>query len=149
MFVLRFVALSSTACQWEYGYVVELQGPILAVLVLDGRSLNVLPPAPSRALKSLPVGVPLPDALAAPPEVPLFYLATLSQQLSQGLVQQEWARQSMSPSACGGVSFGQTQFLIPWLWMSLVFHGHLWLFLWLPWFNLVNAARIICLAVCS
>ncbi len=82
VFVLRFVALSSTACQWEYGYVVELQGPILPVLVLDGRSLNVLPPAPSRALKSLPVGVPLPDALAAPPEVPLFYLATISQQLS-------------------------------------------------------------------
>jgi hypothetical protein len=35
----------------------------------------------SRALQSLPVGLPLPDPLPAPPEVPLSYLATLSQQI--------------------------------------------------------------------
>jgi hypothetical protein len=35
----------------------------------------------SRALQSLPVGLPLPDPLPAPPEVPLSYLATLSQMI--------------------------------------------------------------------
>ena len=100
VFVLSSAALYSTACQREYGYAAELRRPILPVLVREGLSLNVLPPALSqvqfidfrerhveaiialsRALQSLPVGVPLPDPLPAPPEVPLSYLATLSQQV--------------------------------------------------------------------
>lgn len=100
VFVLSSAALYSTACQREYGYAAELQRPILPVLVRDGLSLNVLPPALSqvqfidfrqrhveaiialsRALQSLPVGAPLPDPLPAVPEVPLSYLATLSQQI--------------------------------------------------------------------
>jgi hypothetical protein len=100
VFVLSSASLYSTACQREYGYAAELRRPILPVLVRDGLSLNVLPPALSqvqfidfrqrhveavialsRALQSLPVGVPLPDPLPAPPEVPVSYLATLSQQI--------------------------------------------------------------------
>jgi hypothetical protein len=100
IFVLSSDALYSTACQREYGYAAELRRPILPVLVRDGLSLNVLPPALSqvqfldfrerhieaiialsRALQSLPVGVPLPDPLPAPPEVPLSYFANLSQQI--------------------------------------------------------------------
>ena len=100
VFVLSSAALYSTACQREYGYAAELRRPILPVLVREGLSLNVLPPALSqvqfidfrqrhveaiialsRALQSLPVGLPLPDPLPAPPEVPLSYLATLSQQI--------------------------------------------------------------------
>ena len=100
VFVLSSAALYSTACQREYGYAAELKRPILPVLVRDGLSLNVLPPALSqvqfidfrqrhveaiialsRALQSLPVGLPMPDPLPAPPEVPLSYLATLSQQI--------------------------------------------------------------------
>jgi len=100
VFVLSSASLYSTACQREYGYAAELRRPILPVLVRDGLSLNVLPPALSqvqfidfrqrhveaiialsRALQSLPVGLPLPDPLPAPPEVPLSYLATLSQMI--------------------------------------------------------------------
>jgi hypothetical protein len=100
VFVLSSASLYSTACQREYGYAAELRRPILPVLVRDGLSTNVLPPALSqvqfldfrqrhveaiialaRSLHSLPTGVPLPDPLPAPPEVPLSYLANLSQQI--------------------------------------------------------------------
>ncbi|MFM9103633.1 MAG: toll/interleukin-1 receptor domain-containing protein, partial [Cyanobium sp.] len=98
--VLSEASLRSRACQLECGHAAELRRPILPVLVGDGLSLNVLPPALSqvqfidfrqrqaeaiialsRALHSLPVGVPLPDPLPPPPEVPLSYLSTLSQQV--------------------------------------------------------------------
>jgi hypothetical protein len=101
VFVLSSASLASIACQREYGYAAELRRPIVPVLVGAGLSLNVLPPALSRvqfidfrerhveailalsrALRSLPVGVPLPDPLPAPPEVPISYLATLSQQIA-------------------------------------------------------------------
>jgi hypothetical protein len=101
VFVLSSASLASIACQREYGYAAELERPIVPVLVGTGLSLNVLPPALSRvqfidfrerhveailalarALHSLPVGVPLPDPLPAPPEVPISYLATLSQQIA-------------------------------------------------------------------
>jgi len=100
VFVLSSDSLASIACQREYGYAAELLRPVVPVLVSTGLSMNVLPPALSkvqfidfrerqveaiialsRALHSLPVGVPLPDPLPAPPEVPLSYLATLSEQI--------------------------------------------------------------------
>ncbi|MFN9622781.1 MAG: toll/interleukin-1 receptor domain-containing protein, partial [Cyanobacteriota bacterium] len=100
VFVLSSASLYSTACQREYGYAADLNRPILPVLVRDGLSSSVLPPALSevqflycrarhveaiialaRALQSLPLGQPLPDPLPAPPEVPLSYLASLSLQI--------------------------------------------------------------------
>lgn len=99
VFALSSDSLYPTACQREYGYAADLNRPILPVLVRDGLSSSVLPPALSqvqfldfrarhveaiialaRTLQSLPLGQPLPDPLPAPPEVPLAYLATLSQQ---------------------------------------------------------------------
>jgi hypothetical protein len=100
VFALSSDSLYSTACQREYGYAADLNRPILPVLVRDGLSSSVLPPALSqvqfldfrarhveaiialaRALQSLPLGQALPDPLPAPPEVPLSHLATLSQQI--------------------------------------------------------------------
>lgn len=100
VFVLTPQALSSTACTREYGYAAALRKPILPVLVSDGVSTNLLPPALSqihfvdyrthdraagfrlaRALASLPPPGPLPDPLPAAPEVPTSYLGGLNEQI--------------------------------------------------------------------
>src|ERR1700754_2346888 len=48
VFVLAPESLDSTACKREYGYAVELGKPILPVLVSEGVSIHLLPPALSQ-----------------------------------------------------------------------------------------------------
>ena len=79
VFVLNPESLNSTACKREYGYAVDLGKPILPVLVAEGVSTNLLPPALSqiqfvdyrkqdrtaafrlaRALTTIPPSEPLP-----------------------------------------------------------------------------------------
>jgi hypothetical protein len=100
VFVLDSQALSSTACKREYGYAADLGKPILPVLVGEGLSTNLLPPALSqiqfvdyrkrdrnsvlrlaRALTSAPAPKPLPDPLPPPPELPISYLGRLAEQI--------------------------------------------------------------------
>jgi hypothetical protein len=97
VFVLEPAALNSTACKREYGYAVDLGKPILPVLVSEGVSTNLLPPALSqiqfvdyrkqdrnagfrlaRALTTVPSPAPLPNPLPAPPEAPISYLGSLT-----------------------------------------------------------------------
>jgi hypothetical protein len=96
-FVLEPKALNSTACKREYGYAADLRKPILPVLVAEGMSMNLLPPALSqiqfvdyrkqdrtavlrlaRALTTVPPSKPLPDPT---PEVPISYLGRLAEQI--------------------------------------------------------------------
>jgi hypothetical protein len=100
VFVLSPEALNSTACQREYGYAADLGKPILPVMVGEGVSINLLPPALSeiqfvdyrvqdrnaalhlaRALKDVPPAKPLPDPLPEPPETPISYLGNLTKQI--------------------------------------------------------------------
>jgi hypothetical protein len=100
VFVLDPVSLNSTACKREYGYAADLGKPILPVLVSDGISINLLPPALSqiqfidyrrpdrdsalrlaRAFTVIPPFKPLPDPLPPPPEVPVSYLGGLAEQV--------------------------------------------------------------------
>src|SRR5215471_1176429 len=100
VFVVDPEALHSTACQREYGYAADLGKPILPVLVSEGVSMNLLPPALSqiqlvdyraqdriaairlaRALMAIPPPPPLPDPLPRPPEAPISYLGSLSEQI--------------------------------------------------------------------
>ena len=86
VFVLNPEALNSTACKREYGYATDLGKPVLPVLVAEGVSVNLLPPALSqiqfvdyrkqdrdaalrlaRALAAVPPTKPLPDPLPPPP----------------------------------------------------------------------------------
>jgi hypothetical protein len=104
LFLLSPSSLDSQACKREYHYAAELSRPILPILVGDGVSLKLLPQALAevqfvdyrdrnkdavevifslnRALQSLPVGVPLPSPLPTPPEVPISYLGSLSDQIA-------------------------------------------------------------------
>ena len=87
VFVLALTpqSLTSTACEREYDYAAALGKPVLPVLLSDGISMNLLPPALAqiqlvdyrsrdraaglrlaRALGSLPPAGPLPDPLPAP-----------------------------------------------------------------------------------
>jgi hypothetical protein len=101
VFILAPGALDSTACQREHEYAADLGRPILPVLVADGVSMNILPPALSaiqyvdyrnvngragalqlaRALTNMPEPKPLPNPLPAPPGVPLSYLGNLAEQV--------------------------------------------------------------------
>ncbi|MGE0825800.1 MAG: TIR domain-containing protein [Candidatus Binatia bacterium] len=100
VFVLDPKALNSVACQDEYSYAAALGKPILPVLVAEGMSTNLLPPALSqiqfvdyrkqdrsdvlrlaRALNTVPPLKPLPDPLPPPPDVPISYLGRLAQQI--------------------------------------------------------------------
>jgi hypothetical protein len=100
VFVLDSAALNSVACKREYGYAADLQKPILPILVSEGISINLLPPALSqiefvdyrnqdrtaalrlgRAFNAVPPPAPLPDPLPVPPEVPLSYLGSLGAKL--------------------------------------------------------------------
>ena len=100
VFVLDPKALNSTACKREYGYAVDLGKPILPVLVAEGMSTNLLPPALSqiqfvdyrkqdrdavlrlaRAVTTVPPPKPLPDPLPLPPEVPISYLGRLAEHI--------------------------------------------------------------------
>jgi hypothetical protein len=100
IFVLHPTALSSAACKLEYGYASALGKPILPVLVAEGISTNLLPPALSqihfvdyrkqdrdaalrlaRAIAIVPPSKPLPNPLPTPPEVPISYLGRLADQI--------------------------------------------------------------------
>ena len=100
VFVLDPAALNSTACKREYGYAADLGKPILPVLVSEGVSTNLLPPALSqiqildyrrpdrhtalrlaRAFTTVPPSKPLPDPLPLPPEAPISYLGGLTEQV--------------------------------------------------------------------
>jgi hypothetical protein len=102
VFVLTPQSLSSTACVREYSYAAALGRPILPVLVAEGVSTNLLPPALSqlhfidcrdqnrtsalrlaRALGMVAPGEPLPDPLPEPPEVPISYLGDLSERIER------------------------------------------------------------------
>ena len=48
IFVLDPAALNSVACTREYGYAADLKKPILPVLISEGVSINLLPPALSQ-----------------------------------------------------------------------------------------------------
>jgi chaperonin GroEL len=100
VFVLDPAALNSTACKREYAYAADLGKPILPILVSDGVSTNLLPPALARiqfvdyrkpdrqaalrlarAFTAVPSSKPLPDPLPLPPEAPTSYLGGLTQQV--------------------------------------------------------------------
>ncbi|HSB80111.1 MAG TPA: TIR domain-containing protein [Candidatus Methylomirabilis sp.] len=100
VFLLDPKALESTACKREYSYAADLGRPILPILVAEGVSTNLLPPALSqiqfvdyrkqdrnalrrlvKALTTLPPAKPLPDPLPHPPEVPISYLGGLAEQI--------------------------------------------------------------------
>jgi len=100
VFVLNNESLNSTACKREYGYAADLGKPILPILVSDGVSINLLPPALSqiqfvdyrsqdrdavfrlaRALLTLPPARPLPNPLPAPPPIPISYLGGLTEKI--------------------------------------------------------------------
>ena len=100
VFVLDPAALNSTACKRECGYAKDLGKPILPVLVSEGVSTNLLPPALSqiqfvdyrkqdrnaairlaRALADIPPPEPLPSPLPPPPAVPISYLGGLSEKV--------------------------------------------------------------------
>ncbi len=100
VFVLSPEGLNSTACKREYSYAAALGKPVLPVLVSDGVSLNLLPPALSkiefvdyrqqdreaafrlaRALNTIPPAAPLPDPLPKSPEAPISYLGGLTEQV--------------------------------------------------------------------
>jgi len=100
VFVLDSEAMNSSACKSEYGYAADLGKSILPVLVSEGVSTKLLPPALSqiqfvdyrkrdrdavlrlaRAFTTVPPPNPLPDPLPPPPEVPLSYLGSLSEQV--------------------------------------------------------------------
>src|SRR5579863_7780410 len=97
VFVLDPDGLNSAACKLEFGYAHDLGKPILPVLVADGVSTNLLPPALSlvqfvdytkqdraaalalaRAFAVIPPARPLPDPLPPAPDAPVSYLGGLS-----------------------------------------------------------------------
>ena len=100
VFVLSPEGLDSTACKREYTYAAELGKPVLPVLVSADVSVNLLPPALSkiefvdcrkqdrdaafrlaRALSTIPPPGPLPDPLPKPPDAPISYLGSLTEQV--------------------------------------------------------------------
>jgi hypothetical protein len=107
-------ALNSTACQREYGYAADLGKPILPILLSDGVSTNLLPPALSviqfvdyrkrddqrsalqlaKALWTIPAAKPLPNPLPSPPAVPLSMTSVPSSRV--GAVQQTTDVQRLS-----------------------------------------------------
>ncbi len=101
VFALAPEALNSTPCTREYQYAADLGKPILPVLVAEGVSTNLLPPALSavqfvdyrqrevdaafrlaRAINHLPSPKPLPDPLPEAPELPISYLGRLQEQVA-------------------------------------------------------------------
>ena len=100
VFALSPEALDSHACKLEYAYAANLRKTILPVLVAEGVSMNLLPPALSiiqfvdyrrqdrqaafsliKALQNLPTPQPPPDPLPEPPEVPISYLSNLKDRI--------------------------------------------------------------------
>ena len=106
VFALSPASLDSTACKREFRYAEALNKRVLPVLLADGVSINLLPPALSaiqyvdyrapsreaalalaRTVLNLPPPNPLPDPLPEPPEVPISYLTELKDQVdSSGIL---------------------------------------------------------------
>ncbi|MGB8435055.1 MAG: TIR domain-containing protein [Burkholderiales bacterium] len=105
-------AVKSVAVKREYGYATDLGKPILPVVVAEGISAGLLPPALStvqfvdyqvqdrnsalrlaRAISAMPPPKPLPQALPQPPEVPISYLGGLREQV-EAITALEFAEQS-------------------------------------------------------
>jgi TIR domain len=101
VFVLTQQALSSTACLRECSYASTLGKTIVPVLVADGVSVNLLPPALSqihiidyrnqsrnsafhlgKAFATGSSAGPLPDPLPEAPEVPISYLGGLAERIA-------------------------------------------------------------------
>ena len=97
IYILSPELLDSMACKRELDYANNLGKPILPVLVTDGISTNLLPPALSqiqfvdyrdqdrnvgirlaKAIASVPPPRPLPNPLPPHPDVPLSYLGGLA-----------------------------------------------------------------------
>ena len=112
VFLLDPKALKSTACQREYSYAADLGKLILPILVAEGISTNLLPPALSqiqfvdyrkpdrdalrrlaKALTTLPPPRPLPDPLPHPPEVPISYLGSLAERI-EAMASLDYEKQS-------------------------------------------------------
>jgi hypothetical protein len=100
VFALSPESWQSEACRSELAYVVQLNKPILPVLVADGINLNLLSPplneiqvtdyrrrdkgatlALFKSINTAPPAPPLPDPLPAPPPVPVSYLSNLKEQI--------------------------------------------------------------------
>ena len=100
IFALDSQSLTSTACKREYEYAAALGKPILPILMSDNVSTDLLPAALSqiqfidyrvqdrqsgirlaKALTSIPPAGPLPNPLPEPPQVPLSYLASLTERV--------------------------------------------------------------------
>lgn len=100
VFVLNPESLSSSACALEYNYAADLGKTILPVLISEGISTNLLPPALSKiqfvdyqkqdrdavlrlakAITNIPPPQPLPNPLPASPEVPISYLGSFTVQV--------------------------------------------------------------------
>ena len=100
LFALAPAALESPACKRECQYAHELNKVILPVVVSDGVSFNLLPPALSaiqsvdyraqdraaafalvKAVSNLPAPNPPPDPLPQPPLAPISYLGSLKDEV--------------------------------------------------------------------
>jgi len=100
IFALSPESLDSHACKLEYTYASGLQKRILPIMVSDGVSPNLLPPALSKiqyldyrrverastlallkVLDALPEAEPLPDEKPEAPEVPISYLGELKDRI--------------------------------------------------------------------
>lgn len=100
LFVLNPESLNSSACTFEYSYAADLGKIIMPVLISEGVSINLLPPALSqiqlvdyqkrdrdavlrlaKALTNTPLPQPLPNPLPPQPEVPMSYLGSFTVQV--------------------------------------------------------------------
>lgn len=103
MFALSPESIDSKACSHEYDYAAKLGKVILPILVSEGVSINMLPPALSalqyvdyrkhdkkaalalvKSLNHLPDAKPLPDPLPEPPPAPITYLSSIKDQVETG-----------------------------------------------------------------
>src|SRR5215470_11298840 len=100
VFALAPGSVESRACVLEYTYASQMGKTVLPVVVADGVTENLLPPALAqiqyidyrtqdksavfalmKALNSLPAPNPLPEPLPQPPPVPVSYLGSLREQI--------------------------------------------------------------------
>src|SRR5262249_53228618 len=101
VYVLTKRSLDSDACQREHSYAAALGKTVLPILVAEGVSTNLLPPALARlqlvdhrsrdraaalrlarAFRAVPPPVPLPNPLPAAPEAPISYLGGVAHRLA-------------------------------------------------------------------
>lgn len=100
IFAIAPEALDSSACKLELKYASDLCKTILPIIVVDGVSINLLPPNLSaiqhvdyqrqdkqayksldKAINALPVSKSIPDPLPKPPDAPISYLSKLKDKI--------------------------------------------------------------------